>query len=145
MSDLISRQAAIRWVKTECNPYGNPTLDFESGKKVIEHLEQMPTAQPTNIQDILEYLNTVLHPIISPEHWNVYSELYDMISALLSAEPEIVRCKDCKWYGRADKSRFYRGMDCLNKRIATIVPDKDFCSRAERRDDGNSDLDHSGL
>lgn len=48
---------------------------------------------------------------------------------------EVVRCKDCKWYGRADKSRFYRGMDCLNKRIATIVPDVDYCSRAERRTD----------
>ena len=45
-NDLISRQAAIRWVKTECNPYGKPTLEFESGKKVIEHLEQMPSAQP---------------------------------------------------------------------------------------------------
>jgi hypothetical protein len=45
MSDLISRQAAIRWVKTECNPYGKPTLDFKSGKKVIEHLKQMPSAQ----------------------------------------------------------------------------------------------------
>lgn len=45
--DTISRQAAIRWVKTECNPYGKPTLDFESGKKVIEHLKQMPSAQPT--------------------------------------------------------------------------------------------------
>ena len=44
MDDLISRQAAVRWVKTECNPYGKPTLDFESGKKVIEHLEQMPSA-----------------------------------------------------------------------------------------------------
>lgn len=41
--DLISREDAIRWVKTECNPYGKPTLDFESGKKVIEHLEQMPS------------------------------------------------------------------------------------------------------
>lgn len=49
--DLISRQAAIRWVKTECNPYGNPTLDFESGKKVIEHLEQMPSAQPEPLTD----------------------------------------------------------------------------------------------
>lgn len=48
--DTISRQAAIRWVKTECNPYGKPTLDFESGKKVIEHLEQMPSAQPEIIQ-----------------------------------------------------------------------------------------------
>lgn len=46
MDDLISRQAAIRWVKTECNPYGKPTLDFESGKKVIEHLERMSSAQP---------------------------------------------------------------------------------------------------
>jgi hypothetical protein len=44
--DTISRQAAIRWVKTECNPYGKPTLDFESGKKVIGHLKQMPSAQP---------------------------------------------------------------------------------------------------
>ena len=45
MNDCISRQKAIRWVKTECNPYGKPTLEFESGKKVIEHLEQMPSAQ----------------------------------------------------------------------------------------------------
>ena len=44
MSDLIRREDAIRWVKTECNPYGKPTLDFESGKKVIEHLEHMPSA-----------------------------------------------------------------------------------------------------
>ena len=48
--DLISREDAIRWVKTECNPYGKPTLDFESGKKVIEHLEQMPSVQPEIIR-----------------------------------------------------------------------------------------------
>ena len=41
MSDLISRQAAIRWVKTECNPYGKPTLEYESGKRVIEYLERI--------------------------------------------------------------------------------------------------------
>ena len=46
--NLISRHAAIRWVKTECNPYGKPTLDFESGKKVIEHLKQMPSAEPVH-------------------------------------------------------------------------------------------------
>lgn len=45
MSDLIDRQAAIQWVKTECNQYGKPTLDFESGKRVIEHLKQLPSAQ----------------------------------------------------------------------------------------------------
>ena len=51
MSDTISREDAIRWVKTECNPYGKPTLDFESGKKVIEHLEQLPSAQPEPLSD----------------------------------------------------------------------------------------------
>ena len=58
------------------------------------------------------------------------------IMQLPSAQPDIIRCKDCKWYGRADKRRFYRGMDCLQKRIDTIVPDRDFCSRAERKKNG---------
>ena len=58
------------------------------------------------------------------------------IKKLPSAQPDIIRCKDCKWYGRADKRRFYRGMDCLQKRIDTIVPDRDFCSRAERKKNG---------
>ena len=62
-------------------------------------------------------------------------ELFGNSEKLTSAQPEIIRCKDCKWYGRADKRRFYRGTDCLNHRIDTIVPDKDYCSRAERRTD----------
>lgn len=59
--DLISRKAVIRWVKTECNPYGKPTLEFESGKKVIEHLEQMPSAQPTqnNTHNALKSLDCI--------------------------------------------------------------------------------------
>ena len=47
----------------------------------------------------------------------------------------VVHCKDCKWYGRVDKRRFYRGMDCLQNRIGTIIPDKDYCSRAERKEE----------
>ena len=50
----------------------------------------------------------------------------------VDVEP-VVRCKDCEWYVRVDKRRFYRGMDCLQKHIDTIVPDRDFCSKAERR------------
>lgn len=46
---------------------------------------------------------------------------------------DVVWCKDCKYYGRADKRRFYRGMDCLNGHIETIVPDRDYCSRGERK------------
>ena len=47
MSDLISRADAIRWVKTECNQYGKPTLDYDSGLKVIEHLKKMPSELPS--------------------------------------------------------------------------------------------------
>ena len=68
VNDTISRQAAIRWVKTECNPYGKPTLDFDSGKKVIEHLEQMPSAQPERKNGrvfkgiVVEYLSYNTYP-----------------------------------------------------------------------------------
>ena len=63
------------------------------------------------------------------------TDVIEWLKEFPSAQPDIIRCKDCKWYGRADKRRFYRGMDCLQKRIDTIVPDRDFCSRAERRED----------
>ena len=45
MTDYIDRQAAIRWIKTECNPYGKPTIDYESGVKVIDHIETMSSAE----------------------------------------------------------------------------------------------------
>ena len=88
MDDLISRQAAIdelvRWGKIP---------DYSDKEKiligaVIGMLSSLPSVQPeqsSEIQDILEYLDTVLHPIISPDYWNVYSELHDMISMLPSA------------------------------------------------------------
>ena len=65
-----------------------------------------------------------------------WEKVCSIIEHVPSAQPEIIkiiRCKDCKWYGRVDKRRFYRGMDCLQKHIDTIVPDRDFCSKAERR------------
>lgn len=63
-------------------------------------------SQPEHeIQNILEYLDTVLHPIISPDHWSVYSELHDMISVLPSAQ------KTGRWI--TDAAEYY-GM--LNER-----------------------------
>ena len=75
--DTISRQAAIEAIKKS-------RFLVDAMEKVIK----LPSAQPSEIQDILDYLDTALHPIISPEHWNVYSELHDMISMLPPAQPE---------------------------------------------------------
>lgn len=86
MSDLISRQ----WLM-ECVNEGWIKFDTEKDENRFIHLVRdiAPSAQPERpfeIQDILDYLDTALHPIVSPEYWNVYSELYDMISMLPSAE-----------------------------------------------------------
>ena len=91
MSDLISRRAAISAAIEAVDDWdGGYNLDRE--ERITSALNELPSAQPersSEIQDILEYLDTVLHPIISPDHWNVYSELHDMISMLPSAQPEI--------------------------------------------------------
>lgn len=36
-----------RAIKTECNPYGKPTIDFESGKKVLKIIDDAPTVEQT--------------------------------------------------------------------------------------------------
>lgn len=97
---LISLKAAIAVADyTDCTG-----LAIEDVKRVtdevVKALKQLPSAQqelPFEIQDILDYLDTVLHPIISPEHWNVYSELHDMISTLPSTQPGIkpINYQDC--------------------------------------------------
>ena len=89
-SDLIDRQMAI-------DLFPDDDLEYDTkGGYVAPHLarrmiEELPSAQPEptqEIQDILDYLDTVLHPIVSPEHWDVYSKLHDMVSSLPSAQPD---------------------------------------------------------
>ena len=96
--------------------------------------EEPPFAQPEQsleIQGILDYLDTVLHPIISPEHWNVYSELYDMISMLPFAQPEIIRCQYCK-YARENRGELWICAHPDNN--AWRITEDFYCGRAERRE-----------
>lgn len=48
----------------------------------------------TEIQKILDYLDNELHPLVSPDNWNVYSELYDMVSELDNLPPSPSRQAD---------------------------------------------------
>lgn len=43
---LIDADALSRAIKIECNPYGKPTIDFESGKKVLKIIDDAPTVEP---------------------------------------------------------------------------------------------------
>lgn len=40
---LIDADALHRKVKTETNPYGKPTIDYDSGVKVLELIDKAPT------------------------------------------------------------------------------------------------------
>lgn len=101
MSELINRQMVIdalkkisfsRWF--ECGEYlSEDTREMKiiSSNKALEVIEALPSVQPEptqEIQNILDYLDTVLHPIVSPEHWDVYSKVHDMVSSLPSAQPD---------------------------------------------------------
>lgn len=34
------------WVKKECNPYGNPTIGSDDGRRFMEQIDKMPTLEP---------------------------------------------------------------------------------------------------
>ena len=59
-----------------------------------------------------------------------------IFNVLPSAQPEIIRCKDCKHYQFADNRAFGMPVKMCEWFGFEDVDDEDFCSRAERRTDG---------
>lgn len=53
--------------------------------------------------------------------------IIDMLEDLPSAQPEIIRCKDCRW--RKDQSGSIAWLPCR----AIVTPSDFYCGRAERR------------
>lgn len=49
MARLIDADALHRKVKMETNPYGKPTIDYDSGVKVLEWIEQAPTVDAVKV------------------------------------------------------------------------------------------------
>lgn len=47
---LIDANALYREVKTECNPYGKPTIGFDDGKKVLELIDAAPAIEATPVR-----------------------------------------------------------------------------------------------
>ena len=80
----MNREEAIRWILQvqQSEPWQERVI--EALDMAIEALKAEPKRIP--VTEILNYLDVELHPIISPEHWCVYSELHDMISNLPSAD-----------------------------------------------------------
>ena len=58
-------------------------------------------------------------------------DVIDKLKALPSAEPEIIRCRNCKYYMSGSDDLRY----CFNHDDDILWQDDDFCSRAERREE----------
>ena len=142
--DLIERQQAIDAVSRGCQEFRGIFAECE------KNLNALPSAQPTqsNASNVLKTLDCIDRQaaidaicavcgndcdksefvynapqdeqvILCPEHY--------CLCTLPSAQPEIVRCKDCKY---ADNDGV-----CQNSVGLVIQDDDDFCSKAERRTD----------
>jgi len=59
------------------------------------------------------------------------TDLVDRVTALPSAQPEIIRCKDCKEYQTDWKPSSYPKHFCAT--MDSMMPEDGFCSYAERR------------
>lgn len=83
-------------------------------------------------QEVLNYLDNVLHPIVSPDNWNVYSELHDMIEELETAE--LVR--HGKWINTHGKEEWYCTVyKCSVCGCETLGNDDKFCGGCGARMD----------
>ncbi len=63
-------------------------------------------------------------------------DIETVFSLLPTAEPEIIRCKDCKHYQFADNRAFGIPVKMCERFGFEDVDDDDYCSRAERKTDG---------
>jgi hypothetical protein len=73
-------------------------------------------------------IDALMEIIDRPKHADfLYTdEICKTLNELPSAQPEIIRCKDCKWM---------QGSECVRFAEVRPFPD-DFCSKAERRTNG---------
>ena len=103
VGDMVNRQWVIDELKRYFHDeyYQRTSIQDCINCFIEDILTKSPFAQPepsTEIQEILNYLDTTLHPIVSPDNWYVYAELHDMVSMLPSAQSEHT-CVGCKHYG----------------------------------------------
>ena len=55
---LIDADKLYNWVRRECNPYGKPTIDFESGNRMLDMIKRSQTAfdKEKVIEELENYL-----------------------------------------------------------------------------------------
>lgn len=114
--DCISRQVALDALNIPDYENGEAYLQYVNDKRAIETL---PPAQPEP--------NTALYA----DGFNDGYEQCKRDAQDTFAQPDIIRCKDCRW--RKDQDDATMWLPCMSTRM----PNDFYCGRAERRTDAD--------
>jgi hypothetical protein len=83
------------------------------------------------VSDLIDRREAIDAIEITPfDDYGDYMRARELIEALPSAQPEIIRCKDCKYYLLGNDDQFY----CFKHDDDILWQDDSFCSFAERKE-----------
>ena len=154
VNDVISRQAAIDairgWVNKAFEDWGNAETEIRCFNAIYPLIMALPSAQLTQtntdstqgcisrqaaIYAVSELVSS-MSVCISVDECDGMKRMQGMavraLNNLPSAQPEIIRCKDCKWWSNDD----YRECSNPNYDDGYVTPAGFYCGWAERRTDG---------
>ena len=120
MSDLISRQALLDkfepWLKVK--DYNDGELNML--KAILYEIRFMPSAQPDTYWK---------------EQCQSYEQTINKLRESLSTQPEIIRCKDCKYWHSGSCEYPEHAVNCQDYWVGDIDTEAEhFCGYAERRE-----------
>ena len=139
--DVISREYLKEHIEA-CWINGRPRHAPELNE-LLSWIDDVPFAQ-TDLQPTCNQLATdcisrhgAIDMIMGQPPEAHYPSWYaEQIKALPPAHPEIIRCRNCKYYMLGSDDVRY----CFNHDDDILWQDDDFCSRAERREDERNDI-----
>ena len=100
--------------------------DLIDRQAVLKHIEKV--RQSVQMMDDIRRASIIMNGMYLCE---------EAVRNQRSAQPEIIRCKDCKHYKITDNRAFGFPVKVCKWTGFEDVDDDDFCSRAERRTDGS--------
>lgn len=124
MGDLISRSHLIESLEKD----GMPIPAWLRGM-----IESEPSAEPEykELQDWKTDFKGFIDALDMPR--DDYCGIMEYIDEVPSAEPEIIRCRDCKWWGRKDV--FKDGSSIIVCKKGWSGDSDGFCHNAERKEE----------
>ena len=105
---LIDADALKKAIKTECNPYGKPTIDFESGKKVLKLIDNAPTVVVNNFKviDCKTGKEADTEKIALKEDWAKHLIYCDIEGWFIGEDGCLILADECGNFAYADSERF---------------------------------------